>query len=140
MNKQKLDTIESGKWYHVYKPGKAKPNLVYCYFSSDYRKLGFSFNYIDGGGFIAVEDIPCTHRVIPIVIVEKPITEYKNYRKKLLQPMRPYILGEDLSNVSISTPDIPGEGGMIAVNPNDPKDQWYVAKKFYEDNYELVEE
>jgi len=63
----------------------------------------------------------------------------KNYRKKSIQPMRPYVLGEDVSLISISPEDSPEVGGMIAVNPSNPKDQWYVAKKFFEDNYEEVQ-
>jgi hypothetical protein len=59
-----------------------------------------------------------------------------NYRKKGLQPMRPYIPGESLFGISVSIEDTPEEGGMIAHNPKNPNDQWYVAKKFFEDNYE----
>ena len=58
------------------------------------------------------------------------------YRKKTIQPMRPYVPGEDLTGISVSPEDTPEEGGMIAVNPKNPLDQWYVAKKFFEDNYE----
>ncbi len=65
--------------------------------------------------------------------------QFKNYRKKHVQPMRPYHPGEDLTGVSVSEQDTPGVGGMIAVNPNNPDDKWYVAKKFFEENYELVE-
>lgn len=61
------------------------------------------------------------------------------YRKRLLQPMRPYVPGEDLSKVSVNAEDTPEEGGMIAWNPDNPADQWYIAKKFFEDNYELAE-
>lgn len=61
------------------------------------------------------------------------------YRKKLLQPMRPYVPGEDMSGISVNAEDTPEEGGMIAWNPDNPADQWYVAKKFFEDNYEAVE-
>ena len=64
----------------------------------------------------------------------------RNYRKKNLQPMRPYVPGEDLTGTSVSFEDTPEEGGMIAVNANDPKDRWYVAKKFFLDNYVLVDE
>lgn len=60
---------------------------------------------------------------------------FKNYRKKNVQPMRPYVVGEDLSGVSVSAEDTPEVGGMIAINPNNPADQWYVAKTFFEDNY-----
>lgn len=60
---------------------------------------------------------------------------YKNYIKKTVQPMRPYVPGEDLTGVSVSAEDTPEEGGMIAFNPNNGKDKWYVAKKFFEENY-----
>ncbi len=59
-----------------------------------------------------------------------------NYRKKGVQPMRPYTPGENLVGISVSKEDTPEEGGMIAHNPKNPDDQWYVAKQFFEDNYE----
>ncbi len=59
----------------------------------------------------------------------------KNYRKKNVQPMRPYVLGEDLTGISVSEEDTPETGGMIAVNPENNEDRWYVAKKFFEENY-----
>ena len=66
--------------------------------------------------------------------------EYKNYRKKHTQLLRPYVPGEDLSDVSVSATDTPELGGMIAINPDNTDDKWYVAKKFFEDNYVLDEE
>ena len=67
------------------------------------------------------------------------ITTYKMYRKKALQPMRPYIPGEPLTGVSVSPEDTPEPGGMIAINPANLQDKWYVAKEFFEKNYEVVE-
>ena len=67
------------------------------------------------------------------------MTEYKNYRKTAIQPMRPYIVGEDLTGVSVSAEDTPEVGGMIAVNPKNENDKWYVAKDFFNENYELAE-
>lgn len=64
--------------------------------------------------------------------------DFKLYRKKALQPMRPYILGEDLTGISVNKEDTPELGGMIARNPLNHEDQWYVAKKFFNDNYEQV--
>ncbi len=58
------------------------------------------------------------------------------YRKSALQEMRPYILGEDMSGISVSAEDTPEEGGMIARNAKNPNDQWYVARQFFLDNYE----
>ena len=59
----------------------------------------------------------------------------KNYRKKNVQPMRPYVLGEDMTGISVSPQDTLEIGGMIAINPENEEDRWYVAKKFFEENY-----
>lgn len=67
------------------------------------------------------------------------LSMFKQYRRKGFSEMRPYIVGEDLSKVSLSDVDVPEEGGMIARNPKNHEDQWYVAKKYFEDNLELVE-
>ena len=64
-------------------------------------------------------------------------TVVKNYRKKGLQPMRPYIPGEDLTGISISEEDIPELGGMIAIG-NDNNAKWYISKTFFDKNYEEV--
>ena len=60
---------------------------------------------------------------------------YTDYRKKNVQPMRPYVPGEDLADVSVSNEDTPEEGGMIACNPANTADKWYVAKDFFAANY-----
>lgn len=64
------------------------------------------------------------------------MAEWKQYRKKALQDMRPYVPGEDLKGVSVSKEDTPEPGGMIARNAENPADQWYVAKAFFAKNYE----
>jgi hypothetical protein len=66
---------------------------------------------------------------------------YRNYIKKARQPMRPYVEGEDLESqgVSVWDGDVPEVGGMVAQNPKNPQDMWYVAKKFFEENYLLCE-
>lgn len=61
---------------------------------------------------------------------------WKQYRKKGITEMRPYIPGEDLSGISVSKEDTPEPGGMIARNSKNLNDQWYVAKQYYLDNYE----
>lgn len=63
---------------------------------------------------------------------------WKYYRKTQTQVMRPYIPGEDLSEISVSREDTPEEGGMIARDSVNPKDQWYVGKDFFKKNYEEV--
>jgi hypothetical protein len=69
---------------------------------------------------------------------ENYMNDWKEYRKKGTQTMRPYKSGEDLTEVSVSPEDTPEEGGMIAINKENPKDQWYVAKDFFEKNYEIA--
>ncbi len=64
------------------------------------------------------------------------MSETKNYRKKNVQPMRPYVEGEDMTGISVNKEDTPEVGGMIAVNPKNGEDRWYVAKQFFLDNYE----
>ena len=63
----------------------------------------------------------------------------KNYKKKLIQPMRPYVAGENMTGISVSDSDTLEEGGMIAVNPANPEDKWYVAKDFFLNNYVEVD-
>lgn len=74
-----------------------------------------------------------------IAEINEVINGFKQYRKTGLQLMRPYIPGEDLSKVSVNPVDTPEEGGMIARNTSNYEDQWYVSKKFFEENYEAVE-
>ena len=56
--------------------------------------------------------------------------------------MRPYIKGEDLTEVSISEQDkankSPKKGDMIARNPKNHKDEWLVAKQYFNDNLEEI--
>jgi hypothetical protein len=65
--------------------------------------------------------------------------EWKQYKRKGLSEMRPYVHGEDLTEISVSSEDDPlNDMGMIARNPQNHKDQWYVARKYFEDNLELI--
>ena len=61
------------------------------------------------------------------------------YRKKLIQPMRPYEPGEDMTGISVDEGDVLEEGGMVAHDPENPNSQWYIAKDFFEKNYEAVD-
>lgn len=62
---------------------------------------------------------------------------FEGYIKQTIQSMRPYEPGEDLEEqgVSVWQGDVLEAGGMIAQNPKDPADQWYVSKSFFEENY-----
>ena len=64
------------------------------------------------------------------------MSEFMVYRRKVASGvLRPYVPGEDMTGISVGDGDTPGEGGMIARNPNDHSDQWYVAKDFFNKNY-----
>lgn len=69
------------------------------------------------------------------------MSEFKQYRRKGLSEMRPYVEGEELNElVSISEADLkngsPKLGDMIARNPKNHNDQWLVAKEYFEENLE----
>ncbi|MCK4329298.1 hypothetical protein KAX02_05595 [candidate division WOR-3 bacterium] len=67
--------------------------------------------------------------------------KFKKYRRTNIAEMRPYIRGEDLTGISISNVDkLENDLGMIARNPKNHKDQWYVARKYFEENFEEIEE
>jgi hypothetical protein len=72
------------------------------------------------------------------------MSEFKQYRRKQIAELRPFIEGEKLSDaVSVSQADkdagSPKVGDMIARNPKNHDDQWLVAKQYFEDNFEEVE-
>lgn len=80
--------------------------------------------------------------------------EFKKYRRKHIAELRPVTQkdieefiseGEITVNdtiVSISQVDedmgSPKKGDMIARNPKNPNDQWLVAKKYFEANFEEI--
>ena len=62
---------------------------------------------------------------------------FKKYQRKGFIEARPYIAGESLSGISVSKEDDPlSDMGMIARNPDNHEDQWYIARAFFEKNYE----
>jgi hypothetical protein len=71
------------------------------------------------------------------------MSKFKQYRRKHIAELRPFQEGEQLSeSVSISQVDrdngSPKVGDMIARNPKNHDDQWLVAKRYFEDNFEPV--
>lgn len=65
--------------------------------------------------------------------------ELKVYTRKGFVYARPYEKGEDLSGVSVGEEDDPADGGMIAFNPENFKDRWFIATGWFEKNYRLGE-
>lgn len=67
------------------------------------------------------------------------MSTWRQYRRKGLAEMRPYVQDEDLTGISVSDVDDPAtDGGMIARNPTDHADQWYVARAYFEQNFEAA--
>lgn len=69
---------------------------------------------------------------------------FRQYRRKQIAELRPYMPGETLSErVSISVADrengSPKEGDMIARDPANHDDQWLVAKDYFEANFEPID-
>jgi hypothetical protein len=67
------------------------------------------------------------------------MSQWQYYQKVAKQAMRPYITGEDLSDVSVSKEDTPRDGGMIAVSETNSMDKWYIAEDFFKRNYKPAE-
>ena len=61
---------------------------------------------------------------------------YELYRKKGTTPMRPYLALEPMTHISVSEGDVVETGGMVAHDPDNPSDQWYISKDYFEKNYE----
>jgi len=65
---------------------------------------------------------------------------FKKYRRTQIAELRPYVEGEDMTDISVSSADAkagsPKKGDMIARNPKNHDDQWLVAAKYFQDNFE----
>ena len=61
-------------------------------------------------------------------------------RKPTFIEARPYVSGESLEGISVSDEDRTRflEGGMIARNPDNPKDQWYINVRYFSQHYEIL--
>lgn len=66
---------------------------------------------------------------------------WKKYLRTNVAEMRPYIPGESMQKVSVNrVDDPPTDLGMVARNPNNHNDQWYVAREYFENNFKEVGE
>ena len=67
---------------------------------------------------------------------------FRLYKKKEFAEMRLHVSGEDMKGITINLEDlneVNGEGGgMISRNPKNHKDQWYVSKQFFQDNFDPI--
>ena len=71
------------------------------------------------------------------------MTDFIQYRRKQIAELRPWIPGEDMLPISVSSEDVkagsPKSGDMIARNPKNHADQWLVAAQYFADNFEPVQ-
>lgn len=68
---------------------------------------------------------------------DRVMSVWNQYKRRGLSEMRPYVKGEDLSNISVSDEDDPeSDMGMVARNPQNHADQWYVARDYFDKNLE----
>lgn len=58
------------------------------------------------------------------------LSGFKSYRKHILQWMRDYIPGEDLTGVSVAPGVTPAAGGMIAFDPLSGH-KWFVPQAYF---------
>jgi hypothetical protein len=72
------------------------------------------------------------------------MSDFKQYVRTNIAEMTPWTEDMDTTNISISKEDIeagsPKKGDMIARNPENYKDQWLVAAKYFENNFEELPE
>lgn len=65
------------------------------------------------------------------------------YRKRGLTEIRPYVEGEDMVGISVSSEDSnngsPKVGDMIARDPDNTGDKWLVSEKYFKENYEVAD-
>ena len=82
------------------------------------------------------------------------MSRFKEYRRTNIAEMRPITPQEiklgrlimakthERIPISISEPDLrngsPKAGDMVARNPKNHEDQWLVAKKYFEENFEEI--
>lgn len=70
------------------------------------------------------------------------MNKFKQYRRRQIAELRPYVPGEDLAGVSVSEVDreagSPQEGDMVDRNPRNHADKWLVAAAYFAENFEPV--
>lgn len=69
---------------------------------------------------------------------EMRMEKFKRYSRRGFVEARPYVSGEDLTGISVSTEDQRQgfDGGFIARNPNNHDDQWFISADYFKKNYD----
>lgn len=61
---------------------------------------------------------------------------YMPYKRKGTIEARPYFAGEDLIGISVSEADKGKQNGMIARNPDNHDDKWFIDMDYFRKHYE----
>jgi hypothetical protein len=68
--------------------------------------------------------------------------KFKRYIRTNIAEMREYVVGDDLTHISMSHEDVkngsPKIGDMIARNPENHNDQWLVNEEYFKQNFKEV--
>ncbi len=68
-----------------------------------------------------------------------PTAGFKWYRSTGKVLIRPYIPGEDMTNIHVANGDVVSEGGAIVIDGDgDPDELYYIGKYAFENNYEML--
>ena len=63
---------------------------------------------------------------------------WQTYRRTARAEMRLYVPGECLDKIGVGTGITPAQGGMVARDPSNHNDMWYIAEDYLIRNFEVV--
>jgi hypothetical protein len=112
-----------------------------CIFTQGEIELHYDNNGQVSGCVLIGDEFSQCYKEVKNSVKDSKMSEFKLYRRKGLSEMRPYIKGENLDGkISVSPTDNPEtDMGMVARNPNNHADQWYVSRRYFEENLEPVD-
>ena len=63
---------------------------------------------------------------------------FVKYARIYVTEMRPYVFGEDLTHIQVNSIDNPKKDlGMVARNPQNHNDMWYISREYFKTNFKL---
>ena len=66
---------------------------------------------------------------------------FAKYIRTHVTELRPYLLGEDLTHIHVNSVDNPQRDmGMVARNPANHDDMWYISQQYFKTNFKLLKE
>lgn len=78
----------------------------------------------------------------PMFDKKEETDKFKRYRKYELAEMRPYVEGEDMTNIRVGDDETklgcPKKGDMVCRNEVNHDDQWLLAEEKFKHHYEAI--